>query len=54
MTMQNWGIIFLAMAVIAAVLGFAGIGSEAVEHAKVLVFLFLGVLVVMLIVGMAG
>ena len=55
MTMLSWDItLLLVMALIATIFGFAGIGAEAVEHAKVLVFLFLGVLVVMLVVGMAG
>ena len=52
--MSSWGITFIVMALIAAIFGFAGIGTEAIENAKVLVFLFLGVLVVMLVVGMAG
>ena len=52
--MPSWDTIFLVMALIAAIFGFAGIGAEAVENAKVLVFIFFGVLVVMLVVGMAG
>jgi uncharacterized membrane protein YtjA (UPF0391 family) len=43
--------IFLVVAIVAAAFGFGGIASEAAEIAKVLFYLFLGVFVVTLVLG---
>ncbi|HXO21624.1 MAG TPA: DUF1328 family protein [Thermoanaerobaculia bacterium] len=50
--MLRWAVIFLAVALVAAVLGFGGIASGAAEIARVLFFLFLVVFVVSLIMGL--
>ncbi len=53
--MLRWSMIFLVIAIVAAAFGFGGIASGAAEIAKVLFYLFLGVFVVTLILGvMAG
>lgn len=53
--MLRWSMIFLVIAIVAAAFGFGGIASGAAEIAKVLFYLFLGVFVVTLVLGvMAG
>jgi uncharacterized membrane protein YtjA (UPF0391 family) len=49
--MLRWSMIFLVIAIVAAAFGFGGIASEAAEIAKVLFYLFLGVFVVTLVLG---
>ena len=52
--MLRWSVIFLVIAMIAAVFGFGGIAADAAEIAKVLFYLFLGVFVITLIAGMVA
>jgi uncharacterized membrane protein YtjA (UPF0391 family) len=54
MGLLRWALIFLVVALIAAVFGFGGIASGSVEIARVLFFLFLVVFVVLLIMGLIG
>jgi uncharacterized membrane protein YtjA (UPF0391 family) len=48
----RWALIFLVVALIAAVLGFGGIAGGAAEIAKILFYLFLVVFVISLILGL--
>ncbi len=49
--MLRWSIIFLVVAIIAAVFGFGGIAAGAAEMAKILFYLFLVLFVISLIFG---
>ena len=48
----RWALIFLVIALIAAIFGFGGIVSAAVSIAKVLFFIFVVVFVVLLIAAL--
>jgi uncharacterized membrane protein YtjA (UPF0391 family) len=50
--MLKWALIFLAVALIAALFGFGGIASSAAGIAKLLFVLFLVVFVVSLVLGL--
>lgn len=50
--MLKWSLIFLVVAVIAALFGFTGIAGAATEIARFLFFLFVGIFVLMLILGL--
>jgi uncharacterized membrane protein YtjA (UPF0391 family) len=50
--MLRWSSVFLVIAIIAAALGYGGIAADAAEIAKVLFFIFLGIFVVTLILGL--
>lgn len=50
-TLLRWTVVFLLVAIIAAVFGFGGIASEAAWIAKVLLFVFLVFFVVSLVLG---
>lgn len=52
--MLRWSMIFLVIAIIAAVFGFGDIAADAAEIAKVLFYLFLGIFVITLVAGMAA
>lgn len=49
--MLKWTAIFLVIAIIAAIFGFTGIAEGAADIAKVIFFIFLGLLVLGLIFG---
>jgi uncharacterized membrane protein YtjA (UPF0391 family) len=49
--MLRWALIFLVVAIVAAVFGFAGIADDAAWIAKILCFVFLVLFVVSLIMG---
>lgn len=49
--MLGWSIMFLVIALVAALLGFAGIAGAAATIAKVLFFIFLVLFLVTLIAG---
>jgi uncharacterized membrane protein YtjA (UPF0391 family) len=49
--MLTWTLIFLAVAIIAGVLGFGGIASTASGFARVLFFIFLVLFAVSLLTG---
>ena len=51
--MLYWAVVFLVIALVAALFGFGGIASAAVGIAKVLFFLFVVIFVVTLILGLA-
>jgi uncharacterized membrane protein YtjA (UPF0391 family) len=50
--MLRWSAVFLVIAIIAAALGYGGIAADAAEIAKVLFFIFLGIFVATLILGL--
>ena len=52
--MLRWAMIFLIIALAAAVLGFGGIAATAAGIAKILFYIFLVMFLVALIAGMAA
>lgn len=50
--MLHYAIVFLVIALIAAVFGFGGIAASAVGIAKILFFVFLAMAVISFIVGL--
>jgi uncharacterized membrane protein YtjA (UPF0391 family) len=50
--MIKWALIFLAIGVIAAVLGFTGIAGASFAVAKILAFLAIAIFVVLLALGL--
>lgn len=52
--MIRWALVFLIIAVIAAVFGFSGRSSATSEGAQALFFIFLGVFSLMLLAALIG
>ncbi len=50
--MLNYAVVFLVIALVAALFGFTGIAAGAVEIAKILFFVFLLLFVVSLVFGL--
>jgi uncharacterized membrane protein YtjA (UPF0391 family) len=50
--MLHYAIVFLVIALIAALFGFGGIAAGAVEIAKILIFIFVVLAVIAFIVGL--
>jgi uncharacterized membrane protein YtjA (UPF0391 family) len=50
-SMLRWAILFLVIAIIAAIFGFGGVVAVATDAAKILFFVFLVLFVVALILG---
>jgi uncharacterized membrane protein YtjA (UPF0391 family) len=50
--MLRWALIFLVIAIIAAVLGFGGVAGAATDIAVVLFYIFLAIFVVSLLLGL--
>ena len=50
--MLRWSLIFFIISLIAAALGYGGIAADTAEVAKILFFIFLGIFVVTLILGL--
>lgn len=50
--MLYWAVVFLAVALVAALFGFGGIATAAAGIAKLLFFLFVIIFVVMLVLGL--
>jgi len=50
--MLYWAVVFLIIALVAAVFGFGGIASAAVGIAKFLFFIFVVVFIVLLVMGL--
>ena len=51
--MLRWAVIFLVIALVAALFGFTGIAAAAAGIAKFLFFLFLAVCLILFIIGMS-
>ena len=52
--MLRWALIFLVIALIAALFGFGGLAVTAAEIAKILFYLFLFLFLIALIFGLIG
>lgn len=52
--MLRWAVIFLVIAIIAALLGFGGIAGTASSIALILFWVFLAVTVILFLVGLVG
>ena len=52
--MLHYTVVFLVIALVAALFGFTGIAAGAVEIAKILFFVFLILFVVSLVMGLRG
>lgn len=52
--MLRWTVIFLVVAIIAAIFGFGGIYAGAIGIAKVLFFIFLVLFIISLVAGRRG
>jgi uncharacterized membrane protein YtjA (UPF0391 family) len=52
MGLLRWALLFLVIAIIAAVFGFGNIAAGAADIARILFFLFLAVCVILFILGM--
>jgi uncharacterized membrane protein YtjA (UPF0391 family) len=52
--MFRWALIFLVVALVAAVLGFGGIAGAAVDIAKILFVVGLGLFLLFLVLGAIG
>jgi uncharacterized membrane protein YtjA (UPF0391 family) len=52
--MIQWAVIFLIVAIVAAVFGFGGIAAGAASIAKILFYLFLAGFVIMLVLGVVA
>jgi uncharacterized membrane protein YtjA (UPF0391 family) len=53
MSMLNWALVFLLVAMLAAVFGFTGLAVASAGIAKLLFYLFIVVFLVMLVLGIA-
>ena len=51
MALLRWALLFLVIAVIAAIFGFGNVAAGATEIAKVLFYIFLAICVILLIAG---
>jgi uncharacterized membrane protein YtjA (UPF0391 family) len=51
MALLRWAVVFLVIALIAAVFGFFGIAEGAADIARVLFFIFLAICIVLFILG---
>jgi uncharacterized membrane protein YtjA (UPF0391 family) len=51
MALLRWAVVFLVIALIAAVFGFFGIAQGAADIARVLFFIFLAICIVLFIMG---
>jgi uncharacterized membrane protein YtjA (UPF0391 family) len=52
--MLRWALVFLVLALVAALFGFTGLAADAAWIAKILFFVFLIVFVISLILGRRG
>jgi uncharacterized membrane protein YtjA (UPF0391 family) len=52
--MLYWAVVFLIIAIVAAVFGFGGIAAAATGIAKILFFIFIVIFLITLIFGFAG
>ena len=52
--MLRWALIFLVVALVAALLGFGGIASGAASIAQILFFVFIAITVVLFLVSLLG
>lgn len=52
--MLRWALIFFIISIVAAVFGFGGISEATADIAQILFYIFLGVFVLMLVLGLVA
>jgi uncharacterized membrane protein YtjA (UPF0391 family) len=52
MGLLKWALIFAVIAIIAAIFGFGGVAEGAADIAQLLFYIFLGIVVVLVILGL--
>jgi uncharacterized membrane protein YtjA (UPF0391 family) len=52
--MLRWAVIFFIVSIVAAVFGFGGISEATADIAQILFYIFLGVFVLMLVLGLVS
>lgn len=52
--MLRWALIFFVISIVAAIFGFGGISEATADIAQILFYVFLGIFVVMLILGLVA
>lgn len=52
--MLRWALIFFIVSIVAAVFGFGGISEATADIAQILFYIFLGVFVLMLVLGLVA
>jgi uncharacterized membrane protein YtjA (UPF0391 family) len=53
MGILKWAVIFLLIALVAAMFGYTGIAAGAAEMAKILFFIFLAICIILFVLGLA-
>lgn len=52
--MLRWALIFFVISIIAAIFGFGGISEASADIAQILFYIFLGIFVLMLVLGLVA
>jgi uncharacterized membrane protein YtjA (UPF0391 family) len=52
--MLRWSLIFLVVAIVAALLGFGGIAGSAMDISRILFFIFLVLFLISLLIGLVS
>lgn len=52
--MLRWALIFFVISIVAAIFGFGGISEASADIAQILFYVFLGIFVLMLVLGLAA
>ena len=53
-TMLRWALIFFVISIVAAIFGFGGISEASADIAQILFYVFLGIFVIMLVLGLVA
>jgi uncharacterized membrane protein YtjA (UPF0391 family) len=51
-TLLKWALVFLVISIVAAIFGFGGIAAASADIARILFFIFIGIFVVLLALGL--
>ncbi|MBL8975419.1 MAG: DUF1328 domain-containing protein [Myxococcales bacterium] len=52
--MLRWALIFFVISIVAAIFGFGGISEASADIAQILFYVFLGIFVIMLVLGLVA
>ena len=52
--MLRWALIFFVISIVAAIFGFGGISEASADIAQILFYIFLGIFVIMLVLGLVA
>lgn len=52
--MLRWALIFFVISIVAAIFGFGGISEATAGIAQILFYIFIGIFVVMLVIGLVA